>query len=216
MADTERQTPARSAQGTTAPAVPSTLEAALIALANSQSQIADLLAKQADYNAEALRIAPRRRKTMAEYLKEHPRKRLKHEVYQNGRLVNPAGLSRETIDKLDTLASGRYAEGMVQVVRLRDGVDGRSTRIHIFYSNKTLEQRMLFYMKFPTFTKLVNTIVDEMATLRGPVVEDNEDPTKRVYKNQSYAPVYDTVADPVEEEVAEPPAAQKSVTVRTV
>ena len=186
MPENERSAPSRPTQSS-APA-PSTTEqqlsAAMAALAESNARIAALMEKQSEYNAEALRISPRRRKTLAEYLKEKPRKRLLHEVYQNGRLVNPAGLSIETIKKLDGLATGKYADGMVDVMRIKDGVDGIATRIHIFYRNRSLEQRMLFYMKFPTFTAIVNAIANEMAAL-------------------GIEPVVDKIADPPEDDAAD-------------
>lgn len=193
---TARVQPTAPAAASTSVA-PATLEAAIAALAQSQAKIAELMERQAEYNAEALRIAPRRRRTLVEYLKEKPRKRLLHEVFQNGRLVNPAGLSVETIKKLDTIAAGSYADGMLRVMRIKDGVDGVATRIHIFYSNKTLEQRMQFYMRFPTFTEIVNTIVNEMAGR----AKWNEE--KQEYENPAFAPVHDKVAEPLEEEVTE-------------
>ena len=148
------------------------LASALAALSESNAKIASLMEKQADFNEFAKQNATPRRKTMQEYLQENPRKRLLHDVYQNSRLVNPSGLSWATIKRLDTLATGKYCDGLIDVVRIKDGVDGLNTRIHIFYANKTLEQRMSFYVMFPSFTKMVNAIADEMAAREvAPVVE---------------------------------------------
>jgi len=134
--------------------------------AESNARIATLMEAQAKHNDKVLKIAPRRKRTMQEYLAEKKQKGqlkfLKHDVYQNGRLVNPKGLSQATLDVLDTLHSGSYADGMVDVIRIRDGVDGKNSRIHIMYNNKTIEERMMFYMRFPTFTKIVETIETEM------------------------------------------------------
>jgi uncharacterized membrane protein YdfJ with MMPL/SSD domain len=136
--------------------------------AESNKQLVALMEQQAAYNKAALKIAPKRRKTMQEFLAERKKagriKWLKHDVYQNGRLVNPKGLSQETLDILDTLNTGVYAEGLVHLVRIKDGVNGLTSRIHIMYNNKTLEERMVFYMKFPTFTQIVTTVSDEMKT----------------------------------------------------
>jgi hypothetical protein len=129
-----------------------TNESLLQQLAESQAMIAKLLANQA-------RVLPRRRKTLREFLKERPQKRLIRPVFQNGREVNPAGLSDETIKRLDTVATGIYGNGMLNVIRLTDGLH---SRIHIMYSNKSIEQRMAFYMQFPSFTSIVNTVVSEM------------------------------------------------------
>jgi hypothetical protein len=149
-------------------------------LADSQVKMTELMEQQAAYNKAALRIAPRRKKTMAEYLRERNdrgvSKFLPHIVYQNGREVNPSGLSKETIATLDTLATGHYCDGIIDVVRISDGIDGVNSRIHLCYNNGTIEERMLFYMRFPTFTKLVQDISAEMIT-RGiaPVVEKGRD-----------------------------------------
>jgi hypothetical protein len=136
--------------------------------------------QQAAYNKAALRIAPRRKKSMAEYLKERNDKGrskfLPHIVYQNGREVNPSGLSPETINVLDTLATGKYCDGIIDVIRVSDGPEGVNSRIHLCYNNGTIEERMVFYMRFPTFTKIVQDIAAEMAA-RGiaPVIEKGRD-----------------------------------------
>jgi hypothetical protein len=180
MSNEQKNQTAAPAAPAAAPAAAPSYETLLSMFVQSQQQIAQLLERQAAYNEEALKIAPRRKKSMEEYLKEKPRKRLLHEVYQNGRLVNPAGLSWDTIKLLDTLAPGTYAEGMVDVIRVKDGLNGVNSRIHIIYSNKHDAQRMEFNMRFPTFTKLVQTIAAEMAAL-------------------GIKPVKDDVADPIEE-----------------
>jgi hypothetical protein len=151
-------------------------------LAAAMAKIAELMERQTEYNEFAKQNAPRRKKTMQEYLQEKPRKRLLHAVYQNGRLVNPAGLSKETIQRLDTFATGKYCDGLLDVVRIKDGVDGISSRIHIIYNNKSIEQRMQFYMRFPTFTAIVDAVVAEMAA-------------------RGIAPVMEKAADPIEDEI---------------
>lgn len=192
MADNDRQRNPPAAPAASTPAAPAAapmtteqqLSLTMAALAESNKRIADLMEQQAAYNREALKIAPRRRKTMGEYLQEKPRKRLLHDVYQNGHLVNPKGLSKDTIELLDTLATGTYCDGLVQVVRIKDGLNGVNSRIHIVYNNKSIEQRMVVYMRFPTFTKMVNEIATEMKAL-------------------GIAPVKEAVADPVVEEFPE-------------
>lgn len=173
MADT----PKSSNQSTSTPA----LAAQRYTLEEAISLIAQSMAKQSEFQEALVKNSPKRKKTMQEYLKEKPRKRLLRETYQNGRLVNPAGLSRETIEKLDTLAPGIYSDGLVQILRISDGVSGTNSRIHIMYSNKSLEQRMILYMRFPTFTKLVNAVAAEMAA-------------------RGIDPVKDPVAAPVEDD----------------
>lgn len=174
MAESSRTASASASSSSSPSATETQLAAALAALASSQTKIAELMERQTDYNEFAKQNAVRRRRTMAEYLAEKPRKRLLHEVYQNGRLVNPGGLSVETLRKLDTLATGKYADGAVDVIRVRDGINGVNSRIHIVYSNRSVEQRMAFYMKFPTFTDLVTAVVAEMAA-RGiaPVMDES-------------------------------------------
>ena len=168
--------------------------------AESNARIAELMEQQALYNKEALKIAPRRKKTMPEYLAERKKrgggKQLLHDVYQNGRLVNPSGLSDDTIKLLDTLATGSYCDGMVDVVRRREGPEGIGTRIHLRYNNGTIEERMQFYMRFPSFTKLVKDIAAEMAA-RAKDENGNPDP------KSPYAPQYDKPKDQVEFEFPE-------------
>ena len=161
------------------------LAMALTALAESQTKMAALMEQQGVYNRQALKIAPRRRKSMQEYLHQKPRKHLKHEVYQNSHLVNPKGLSQETLNVLDTLDSGTYCDGLVQVVRITDGVGGINSRIHIRYNNKSLEQRMMLYMRFPTFTKMVLDIAADMKALgRAPVNEVFNDPPSYEFSDE--------------------------------
>ncbi len=187
----ERQAPA------TAPAEPTlTLEQQMALMvqamtasqqlqAESNAKIAALMERQADFSEKT---APRRRKTLTEYLAEKPRKRLMREVYQNGRPVNPQGLSAETIKTLDTLAPGKYADGLVDVVRVADGPGNIHSRIHLMYNTKHESERMQIYMKFPSFSAMVRAIAAEMAA-------------------NGVAPVMDAVADPVEviEEVVKLP-----------
>jgi hypothetical protein len=178
MADTKAPAAAPAA----APALPpmtteQQLALALTALAASNTKVVELMEAQTAFNEFQKRNAVRRRKTMAEYLRQKPRKRLLHETFQNGRLINPSGLSLETIQKLDTLATGTYADGLVQIVRISDGPQGLNSRIHVFYNNRTPEQRMVFSMRFPTFTHLVNTVAAEMASRNiAPVNDPAPDP----------------------------------------
>lgn len=169
-----------SAEPITVPTGTPDLATALTMLAESQVKMTQLMEQQAAYNKAALRIAPRRKKSMGEYLKERNDKGrskfLPHIVYQNGREVNPSGLSVETINVLDTLATGKYCDGIIDVVRVSDGPEGVNSRIHLCYNNGTIEERMTFYMRFPTFTKIVQDIAAEMVA-RGikPVIEKGRD-----------------------------------------
>ena len=153
----------------------------LAKLTESQAQIAEMMQQQTRYNEAALRIAPRRKKSMGEYLAERQKrgatKFLPHQVYQNGRPVNPSGLSQETINTLDTLATGHYCDGIVDVIRISDGPKGINSRIHLMYNNGNDMERMSFYMRFPTLTKLITDIAAEMkANNIAPVIEKGQDP----------------------------------------
>jgi hypothetical protein len=125
--------------------------------------IAQSMAAQTQFQKSLSENAPRRKKTMGEYLAEHPRKRLLHDTFQNGRPVNPSGLSQETLLTLDTFATGTYCDGLIDVVRIRDGAKGIASRIHIMYNNKSDAQKMEMYMRFPTFTALVKAVAADMA-----------------------------------------------------
>ena len=155
-----------SSSSTPAATTEQLLAQTLAQLTAQQAQMTKLMEQQAEYNKAALKIAPRRKKSMAEYLSERQKrgmgKFLPHVVYQNGREVNPAGLAQETIDLLDTVASGVYCDGLVQVVRVSDGPEGINSRIHLMYNNRSTEERMQFYMRFPTLTKLVKDIIADM------------------------------------------------------
>jgi hypothetical protein len=185
MAD-QRPIPTPASNPTSAPAqaAPSATETllaqTLAQLAQSNAKLTEMMEQQALYNKAALKMAPRRKKSMGEYLAERKKrgvvKFLPHLVYQNGRPVNPSGLSQDTITKLDQLATGQYCDGLVTVNRISDGVDGINSRIHLRYNNGTVEERMFFYMRFPTFTKLVEEIASEMQTRKiAPVVEKGMD-----------------------------------------
>jgi hypothetical protein len=82
------------------------------------------------------------------------RQTLKKPAFQNGFEVNPSGLSDETIDRLANLTPGVYAGGLIRVATDNDA-------IHLIYKNKTVEQRMAFGQRFPSFTAMVNAIWDE-------------------------------------------------------
>lgn len=194
MADEQRKTPAPAAQ-TSAPALSTEalLAQALAQLTASNAKIAELMERQTEFNEFSKRNTPKRKTTMREFMKKHPQKRLKHPVYQNGREVNPSGLSQKTIDLLDTLATGHYCDGLVDVIRLQDGINGVNSRIHIMYNNKTLEQRMVLYMRFPTLTKMIEQIAAEMALLAGT-------PGAEGY-NPKYAPVHEESAAIPDDEV---------------
>lgn len=159
-------------RNTPTPAAPAAAPAPTYTLEDAIKLIAQSMAQQTALQEQVAANTPKRRKTMEEFLAENPEKKLLHDTYQNGRPVNPAGLSAATIRLLDTLAPGVYADGLVSVARVTDGVDGINTRIHLFYSNKELGQRMAFYMRFPTFTSIVKTIADEMKALgRAPIMD---------------------------------------------
>lgn len=135
--------------------------------------IAQSMAQQTALQEQVAHNTPKRRKTMEEFLAENPEKKLLHETFQNGRPVDPSGLSASTLRLLDTLAPGVYADGLVSVARVTDGPNGINSRIHLFYSNKEMGQRMQFYMRFPTFTSLVKAIAAEMAANgKKPVMDD--------------------------------------------
>lgn len=154
------------------PAAPAPADNQLYTLEAAIKLIAQSMAQQTQIQEQVAANTPKRRRTMEEYLVDFPEKRLLHDTFQNGRPVSAAGLSAATIRLLDTLAPGVYADGLVSVARIKEGPDGVNSRIHLFYSNKELGQRMNFYMRFPTFTSIVKTIAEEMIVLgREPVMD---------------------------------------------
>jgi hypothetical protein len=154
------------------------LAAAIAKMTEVMAQNADLAQQNAKFNELLVKNAPRRRKTMAEYLAKNPRKRLLHQTFQNGREVNPKGLSEETIKKLDTIAPGLYAQGLIEVERRTRGINGRDTMILIRYNNKHDSDRSNFYMQFRTFREMVDVIISEM-------------------EQKKIAPIHDEAAAPI-------------------
>lgn len=107
-----------------------------------------------------LKNAPKRRMTLKEHFKKFPPKYLTRPVYQNNRLVNPNMLSVEALALIDTIAPGRYGNGILTVARVGEN---DQSRIHLLYSNKTIEQRMAFYIVYPSMNALVEKVHAEMA-----------------------------------------------------
>jgi hypothetical protein len=154
-------------------------------LAQALAKITELMERQTATQEFSAKHAPKARKTLAQYLIEKPRKRLHREAYVNGRPVMPRNLSQTTIDLLDTIATGVYTKGTVtvSVKRIDDG-DKRYARIHLFKNDKSLEQRMMYYSAFPTFSAVVQFIHETM-------------------KANDVAPVNDPRPDPEVEEIVE-------------
>ncbi len=188
-------TPTPAPVPTASPTVEQLLAAFMQQSAAQQAQIAELMKNQLDFNKAALKIAPRRKKSLAQRQAAGKTKFLPHIVYQNGREVNPSGLSQETINKLDTIATGSYCDGLVDVLRIADGPEGINSRIHIRYNNGTVEERMVFYMRFNTFTKLVNDIYAEMAERVASSKHPDESPFKPVIEKGREAPQFDLPED---------------------
>ncbi len=129
-------------------------------LASVLERLTALQEQQTKIARAQLKNAPRRKKTMAEYNREHPTKRLVRDTYQNNRKVDPNMLSWEALKLLDTIAPGRYGNGILTVARV--GAEAES-RIHLLYSNKNIEQRMAFYIIYPSLNTLVEKVHAEMA-----------------------------------------------------
>jgi hypothetical protein len=62
-------------------------------------------------------------------------------AFQNGKDIEPRGLSPDTIHRLARLAPGKYCGGRVEVI-----VDNRDQR-HLRYKSATPEERMRFYFE---------------------------------------------------------------------
>jgi len=147
-------------------------------LAQALAKITELMERQTATAEFTAKHAPKARKTLAQYLIEKPRKRLHRPAYVNGRDVKPMNISQKTIDNLDTVAQGIYTKNNVTVtVRRIDDGDKKFSRIHLFKNDKSLEQRMAFYMAFPTFASIVEFIHEHMAANgMAPVLDPRPDP----------------------------------------
>jgi hypothetical protein len=126
------------------------LAAALIESTNRQTELMERLAAN----------QPKKRKTQADIVARRERKRFVHPIYQNGIEAQPYGLSDDTLKRCATLASGKYLNDVVEVVRT--GKD-ENQRIHLFYDNTTVDKRMALKDSFASFSDMVLKITREMA-----------------------------------------------------
>lgn len=99
----------------------------------------------------------------ARYMRERSLHRgkgfLARKVFQNGIEVSEDQISKDAIAMLNALEPGNYAEGLVQVIPTRAG-DSMSG-IDIVYSNKTVDERIRFATRFPSFEILVSSLLKE-------------------------------------------------------
>lgn len=123
---------------------------ALIESANRQTELMEMLAAN----------QPRKRKTHGEVLVEMTRKQFKYPLFQNGIQAQARGLSDDTIRKAATLASGRYLNDIVEVVRT--GRD-KDQRIFLVYDNRTIDKKMMLQRHFTSFSDLIDKLTKEMA-----------------------------------------------------
>ena len=129
-------------------------------LADVLNRLTALQEQQTRIARAQLKNAPRRKVTLKEHFKKFPPKRLLRPTYQNNREVDPNMLTTESLQLLDTVARGRYANGLLTIVRVGEGAE---SRIHLLYSNATIEQRMAFYIIYPSLNELVRKVHAEMA-----------------------------------------------------
>lgn len=98
---------------------------------------------------------------------EHQRERSVHrdkplltrKVFQNGFMLTRKQLSADAIHFANEIQPGVYADGMLQVVLLRDGTTG--TALDIRYPNKSVDERMALASRFPSIEHMLATIVRE-------------------------------------------------------
>lgn len=77
-------------------------------------------------------------------------------VFQNGREAQARGLKPETIERAPKLKPGKYLGGKVEVMR-----DNRD-RVHLFYKNSKVEDRMRFQQLVSSFDDLIDKLWAEM------------------------------------------------------
>jgi hypothetical protein len=136
------------------------------AFAAALQAIADALKSQTEAQVGFAKLTPKPKKTMKQYLRERKTRGMGKETirpsYQKGRPINAQGFDPETIERLDTLATGKYCNGDLEVVRVGRGDE---SRIHIFYDSfqDNRDMRWMFYMKYPTFKVMVDAIHADMA-----------------------------------------------------
>lgn len=77
-------------------------------------------------------------------------------VFQNGKEAQARGLKPETLERAPKLRPGKYLGGKVEVMR-----DSRD-RVHLFYKNSKVEDRMRFQQLVSSFDDLIDKLWAEM------------------------------------------------------
>ncbi len=87
---------------------------------------------------------------------------LGRKFYQNGILLSRRQLTHEAIRLLHLLRPGSYDNATIHVVPLREGNNrNQPDALDVRYSNKSVDDRMAFKSKFPTFEHMLRAIVKE-------------------------------------------------------
>jgi len=106
-----------------------------------------------------------RKPTLSEYLTQRSvhrdKPQLTRRVYQNGMLLTRRQLTADAIHMLNEIRPGIYADGMLQVVPLREGATSMSFDIR--YQNKSVDDRMAVKAKFQTFEHMLAAILREQS-----------------------------------------------------
>ena len=139
-----------------APATDATNFAALM-----QAQIDALKAQTAAHEVQTaaqLKALGRVKVSYGDYPAANPEGNPLKPAFQNGREVNPSGLSDDTIKKLSLIQPGRYLGGLITVNQTASG------GVHFKYKSTTPDERMNFTMAVHSFSDMVAKISAEMAS----------------------------------------------------
>ena len=78
-------------------------------------------------------------------------------VFQNGRAANPRNIPEHLRLNVALIPAGKYVGGTVEVTR------GGKDEVYLHYKSQTIEDRMTFSTKFPTFERLLETLLAEVS-----------------------------------------------------
>lgn len=84
---------------------------------------------------------------------------LTQKIMQNGITLTRRQLTADAINMVNSLRPGIHAGGFITIVAMRDGQNG--TALDIQYPSKTIDDRMNFKSRWPTFEHMLASVLHE-------------------------------------------------------
>jgi hypothetical protein len=86
---------------------------------------------------------------------------LTKKIMQNGIMLTRRQQTADAINMLNALRPGIHADGFITIVAMRDGQNG--TALDIQYPSKTVDDRMNFKSRWPTFEHMLAAVLREQS-----------------------------------------------------